>query len=45
MIFSTPNEVFLAHSQGKVDVHAMINLRLPAHRRLRATARKNSSRA
>ena len=40
MIFSTPNEVFLAHSQGKVGVHAMINLRLPAHRRLRGDGEK-----
>ena len=29
-VFATPNEVFLAHSQGKVGVHAMIKLRLPA---------------
>jgi DNA-directed RNA polymerase subunit beta' len=40
MVFSTPNEVFLAHSQRKADVHAMINLRLPAHRRLRGDGEK-----
>jgi len=40
MVFSTPNEVFLAHSQRKVGVHAMINLRLPAHRRLRGDGDK-----
>ena len=40
MVFSTPNEVFLAHSQGKVGVHAMIKLRLPAHRRLRGDGEK-----
>src|SRR5580698_7897563 len=40
MTFSTPNEVFLAHSQKKVGVHAMINLRLPASRRLRGDGEK-----
>ena len=40
MIFSTPNEVFLAHSQGKVALHAMIKLRLPASRRLRGDGDK-----
>ncbi len=40
MIFATPNEVFLAHSQGKVGVHAMIKLRLPAHKRLRGDGEK-----
>ena len=40
MTFSTPNEVFLAHSQGKVGVHAMINLRLPPNRRLRGDGDK-----
>jgi DNA-directed RNA polymerase subunit beta' len=40
MTFSTPNEVFLAHSQGKVGVHAMINLRLPPNRRLRGDGEK-----
>jgi DNA-directed RNA polymerase subunit beta' len=40
MIFSAPNEVFLAHSQRKVGLHAMINLRLPAHRRLRGDGEK-----
>src|SRR5690242_1743349 len=34
MVFATPNEVFLAHSQGKVALHAQIKLRLPAHKRL-----------
>src|SRR5262249_23149944 len=33
MTFSSPNEVFLAFSQRKVGVHAMIKLRLPAHKR------------
>ncbi len=40
MVFATPNEVFLAHSQGKVGVHAMVKLRLPAHRRLRGDGEK-----
>jgi DNA-directed RNA polymerase subunit beta' len=40
MIFATPNEVFLAHSQGKVALHAMIKLRLPASRRLRGEGEK-----
>ena len=40
MIFATPNEVFLAHSQGKVGVHAQIKLRLPAHKRLRGEGEK-----
>src|SRR5712671_3829021 len=40
MVFSTPNEVFLAHSQGKVGVHAMIKLRLPAHKKLRGDGEK-----
>jgi DNA-directed RNA polymerase subunit beta' len=40
MTFSTPNEVFLAHSQKKVGVHAMIKLRLPASRRLRGDGEK-----
>src|SRR5580658_3761227 len=40
MIFATPNEVFLAHSQGKVGVHAQIKLRLPAHKRLRGEGDK-----
>ena len=35
MIFATPDEVFLAHGQGKVGVHARIKLRLPADKRLR----------
>ena len=42
MTFSTPHEVFLAHSHKKVGVHAMINLRLPASRRCAVTARKSS---
>jgi DNA-directed RNA polymerase subunit beta' len=40
MTFSTPNEVFLAHSQKKVGVHAQINLRLPPSRRLRGDGEK-----
>src|SRR5208337_1668104 len=43
MIFATPNEVFLAHSQGKVGVHAQIKLRLPAHKRLRGEGEKEFS--
>ncbi len=43
MIFATPNEVFLAHSQGKVYLHAQIKLRLPAHRRLRGDGEKEFS--
>src|SRR5437764_4220066 len=40
MTFSSPNEVFLAFSQKKVGVHAMINLRLPAHKKLRGEGEK-----
>nr|WP_206107679.1 DNA-directed RNA polymerase subunit beta' [Paludisphaera rhizosphaerae] len=40
MTFSAPNEVFLAHSQGKVGLHAPIKLRLPAHRRLKGEGEK-----
>ena len=34
-VYSTPNEVFLAFSQKKVGVHALIKLRLPAHKKLK----------
>ncbi len=40
MVFATPNEVFLAHSQGKVGVHSQIRLRLPSHRKLRGDGEK-----
>ena len=40
MVFSSPNEVFLAHSQGKVTLHALIKLRLPAHRKLKGEGEK-----
>jgi len=40
MVFATPNEVFLAHSQGKVGVHALIKLRLPAHKKLKGDGDK-----
>src|SRR6266446_5557655 len=43
MVFATPNEVFLAHSQGKAALHAMIKLRLPAHKRLRGDGEKEFS--
>ncbi|MGC8638628.1 MAG: DNA-directed RNA polymerase subunit beta' [Isosphaeraceae bacterium] len=43
MVFATPNEVFLAHSQGKVGLHALIKLRLPAHKRLRGDGEKEFS--
>jgi DNA-directed RNA polymerase subunit beta' len=39
-LYSTPNEVFLAFSQRKVGVHAMIKLRLPANRKLRGEGEK-----
>ena len=39
-VYSTPNEVFLAFSQKKVGVHAMIKLRLPAHKKLRGEGEK-----
>ncbi len=42
-VYSTPNEVFMAHSQGKVGVHAQIKLRLPAHKRLRGEGDKEFS--
>jgi len=40
MTFSSPNEVFLAFSQKKVGVHAMINMRLPSHKKLRGDGEK-----
>src|SRR3954464_13630741 len=39
-VYSSPNEVFLAFSQKKVGVHAMIKLRLPAHKRLKGEGEK-----
>ena len=39
-VYSTPNEVFLAFSQKKVGVHAMIKLRLPAHKKLKGEGEK-----
>jgi DNA-directed RNA polymerase subunit beta' len=38
--FATPNEVFLAFSQGKVRVHTPIRLRLPAMKRLKGDGEK-----
>ncbi len=43
MIFATPNEVFLAQSQGKAHLHALIKLRLPAHKRLKGDGEKEFS--
>src|SRR5690349_12373229 len=40
MVFATPNEVFLAFSQRKIGVHAMIKLRLPGHKKLRGEGEK-----
>jgi DNA-directed RNA polymerase subunit beta' len=40
MTFATPNEVFLAHSQKKVALHAQIKLRLPAHKKLKGDGEK-----
>ncbi len=40
MTFASPNEVFLAFSQRKVGVHAMIKLRLPAHKKLKGEGEK-----
>jgi len=40
MTFSSPNEVFLAHSQGKLALHAPIKLRLPANRKLKGDGEK-----
>ena len=39
-VYSTPNEVFLAFSQKKVGVHAMIKMRLPAHKKLKGEGEK-----
>src|SRR5581483_1616966 len=39
-VYSSPNELFLAFSQRKVGVHAMIKLRLPAHKRLKGEGEK-----
>jgi DNA-directed RNA polymerase subunit beta' len=35
MVFSSPNEVLLAYSLGKVDTHARIKVKLPPTRRLK----------
>ena len=40
MVFSSPNEVFLALSLGKISHHAPIKLRLPASRKLRGEGEK-----
>src|SRR5947209_5131003 len=39
-VYSSPNELFLAFSQKKVGVHAMIKLRLPAHKKLKGEGEK-----
>src|ERR1700749_5069634 len=39
-VYSSPNELFLAFSQRKVGVHAMIKLRLPAHKKLKGEGEK-----
>src|SRR6476469_8570888 len=39
-VYSAPNEGFLAFSQKKVGVHAMIKLRLPAHKKLKGDGEK-----
>ncbi|MCA9144781.1 MAG: DNA-directed RNA polymerase subunit beta', partial [Planctomycetales bacterium] len=35
MIFSSPEEADLAYSQGVIDIHAIVKVRLPAGRRLK----------
>ena len=35
--YESPMEAFLAHAQGRVDLQARINVRLPGGRRLRET--------
>ena len=37
---TSPNEVFLAFSQKKVGVHAIIKMRLPAHKKLKGEGEK-----
>src|SRR5439155_13107719 len=39
-VYSSPNEVFLAFSQKKVGVHAMIKMRLPGHKKLKGEGEK-----
>ncbi len=39
-VYSSPNEVFLAFSQKKVGVHAMIKMRLPEHKSLKGDGEK-----
>ena len=39
-IFSGPPEVFLAFSERKVGVHAMIKMRMPAHKKLKGEGEK-----
>jgi len=36
MIFSSGDEAELAFSQGKLDLHAKIKLRLPKHQKLKS---------
>ena len=40
MVFATPNEVFLAFAQGKMQIHASISLRLPDSKRLKGDGDK-----
>ncbi|MFO0961075.1 MAG: DNA-directed RNA polymerase subunit beta', partial [Isosphaeraceae bacterium] len=40
MIFSGPNEAFLAFSLGKIGIHAQIQLRLPSHKKLKGEGDK-----
>ena len=40
MVFAGPNEVFLAFSQRKVGTHAVIKMRLPAHKKLKGEGEK-----
>ncbi|MEO6807682.1 MAG: DNA-directed RNA polymerase subunit beta', partial [Isosphaeraceae bacterium] len=39
-VYSSSNEVFLAFSQGKVDIHARIKMRLPSHKKLKGEGEK-----
>ena len=40
MTFASPNEVFMAQSQGKIGVHASIRMRLPQHKKLKGDGDK-----
>jgi DNA-directed RNA polymerase subunit beta' len=43
MVFANPHEVFLAHSHAKIGTHALVQMRLPAHKKLKGEGEKEFS--